>query len=225
MFKLFGGNGKETAPGKRVELDVREQLRNKQEPFQLIMDTVKTLQKGDTFVLHATFKPTPLLGLMKVKGFTHEVEQLDKDHWVVTFRHKSNRDGNPEDGEAAAASPAPGNATATPAGSGHAAAASTTDDANSHPGATATDHAHADLHAEPAQASGTVYELDNRGLEPPNPMIRTLKKLEQAKPGDTVRIHNDRVPMFLIEELNALGYPFEVDEQPDGSAKVAIHKR
>ena len=89
MFKLFGGGNKETKPGKRIELDVREQLRNKQEPFQLIMDTVKTVGKEDVFILHATFKPTPLLGLMKVKGFTNEVEQLEKDHWVVTFRHKS----------------------------------------------------------------------------------------------------------------------------------------
>jgi len=217
MFKLFGGGSKETAPGKRVELDVREQLRNKQEPFQLIMDTVKTLEKGDTFVLHATFKPTPLLGLMKVKGFTHEIEQLEKDHWVVTFRHKSNKDESPEDAAA------DGEAAATPAEAAHAtsAKASTAEDANSQPGATAT----ANANTEPSQAAGTVYELDNRGLEPPNPMIRTLKKLEQAKPGDTVRIHNDRVPMFLIEELNTLGYPFEVDEQPDGSAKVAIHKR
>ena len=56
-------------------------------------------------------------------------------------------------------------------------------------------------------------------------MIRTLSKLDKANPGDIVRIHNDRVPMFLIEELNQLGYPFEVEEQEDGSAKVSIHKR
>lgn len=178
MFKFFGGGNKSAKPGKRVELDVREQLRNKQEPFQLIMDTVKTVGKEDVFILHATFKPTPLLGLMKVKGFTSEVEQLEKDHWVVTFRHKSNK---AEGDEAAAQTSVP--------------------------------------------ATGTVYELDNRGLEPPNPMIRTLSKLEKAQPGDIVRIHNDRVPMFLIEELNQLGYPYEVEEQEDGSAKVSIHKR
>jgi len=201
MFNLFGGKSKEAAEGKRVELDVREQLRNKQEPFQLIMDTVKTLSKEDVFVLHATFKPTPLLGLMKVKGFTNEVEQLEKDHWVVTFRHKSNKDEDPEEAAGAAA-------PAESAGVADAARQQAPSE-----------------DAESGAATGTIYELDNRGLEPPNPMIRTLKKLEQAKPGDTVRIHNDRVPMFLIEELNGLGYPFEVHEQPDGSAKVDIHKR
>ena len=52
-----------------VELDVRPHLRKKLEPFQLIMDTVKTLGPDDIFVLHATFKPTPLLGVLKMKGF------------------------------------------------------------------------------------------------------------------------------------------------------------
>jgi tRNA 2-thiouridine synthesizing protein A len=70
-----------------------------------------------------------------------------------------------------------------------------------------------------------VTELDNRGLEPPQPMIRTLKALEESNPGDLVNIHNDRVPMFLIEELRNLGYPFEVDPQTDGSAKISICKR
>src|SRR5690606_6161505 len=71
-----------------VELDVREQLRNKLEPFQLIMDTVKKLKKDELFILHATFKPTPLLGVLKLKGFVNKVEQRDKDHWVVTFVNK-----------------------------------------------------------------------------------------------------------------------------------------
>src|SRR5690606_27218966 len=68
-----------------VELDVRPYLRKKLEPFQLIMDTVKSLGPEDTFVLHATFNPTPLLGIMKMKGFAYKAEPLAKDHWRVTF--------------------------------------------------------------------------------------------------------------------------------------------
>lgn len=70
-----------------------------------------------------------------------------------------------------------------------------------------------------------IIELDNRGLEPPQPMIRTLSALERIRPGDEVHIHNDRLPVFLIEELNNLGYPFTVDEQQDGSVKVQIQKK
>lgn len=66
--------------------------------------------------------------------------------------------------------------------------------------------------------------LDNRGLEPPQPMMRTLAALERCKPGEVVLIHNDRVPVFLIEELNNLGCPFTVEDQADGTAKLRIEK-
>lgn len=69
-----------------------------------------------------------------------------------------------------------------------------------------------------------VTELDNRGLEPPQPMVRTLQALEDSRVGDQVKIHNDRLPMFLIEELQRLGYPYQVEHQEDGSAKVTIDK-
>jgi uncharacterized protein (DUF2249 family) len=173
--------------GRTVELDVRPHLKKKLEPFQLIMEQVKTLDKDDTFVLHATFKPTPLLALMKTKGFHNKVEKIGDEHWAVTFVHKSMKHLLKEEPAAEA------------------------DAAN--------DEVEADAPREPQ-----LHKLDNRGLEPPQPMVRTLAKLGNACSGDQVVIHNDRVPMFLIEELNTLGYPFEVDQQQDGSAIVTITK-
>jgi uncharacterized protein (DUF2249 family) len=170
-----------------IELDVRDQLRKKLEPFQLIMETVKTLRKEDTFVLHATFKPTPLLGLMRTKGFVNQVKHVGGDHWTVTFVHKSRKHEIASDTEAS------------------------------------SNEEECDASPEPKLAPQT-YELDNRGLEPPQPMIRTLKKLEEAQVGDHIIIHNDRVPMFLIEELNTLGYKYDVEGLADGSARVSIHK-
>ncbi|WP_412968635.1 DUF2249 domain-containing protein [Fredinandcohnia sp. 179-A 10B2 NHS] len=70
---------------KVVELDVREDIKNKLEPFQKIMEAIKTLESGDVFILHAPFKPTPLFTVLKAKGFTNEAEQIDKKHWKVTF--------------------------------------------------------------------------------------------------------------------------------------------
>lgn len=71
---------------KVVELDVREDLKNKQEPFQKIMQAIDGLDStGDTFILHATFKPTPLLGVFGSKGFSNEVEEIAEDHWKITF--------------------------------------------------------------------------------------------------------------------------------------------
>ena len=176
-----------------VELDVRPHLRKKLEPFQLIMNTVKSLEKGDVFVLHATFKPTPLLGLMKTKGFVHQTEKAADDHWIVTFVHKKNKHRLEE--------------TRT--------RVDEPEDSLSNRSSTET----AVENGDP-----TITELDNRGLEPPQPMVRTLSALERSRPGDEVIIHNDRVPVFLIDELNNLGYRYTVEEQPDGSAKVRIQK-
>ncbi|MGG5253852.1 DUF2249 domain-containing protein [Neobacillus sp. SM06] len=73
---------------KTIELDVREDLNNKLEPFQKIMDAISGLGENDVFVLHATFKPVPLFAVMKAKGFTHEAEELEKKHWKITFTKK-----------------------------------------------------------------------------------------------------------------------------------------
>ncbi|MFC5465473.1 DUF2249 domain-containing protein [Lederbergia graminis] len=168
-----------------VELDVREQLKKKLEPFQLIMNTVKNLKEEDIFVLHATFKPTPLLGLLKMKGYVHKVEKIDKNHWVVSFVNKKYKhfleiDENMEVTKK--------------------------------------------KKMEAIDREPKIIELNNRGLEPPQPMMRTLAALDRSLPGDKVHIHNDRVPVFLIEELKRLGCPFDIDEQSDGSAKVKIQK-
>ena len=77
--------------GQMIELDVRPYMQKKIEPFKVIMDTVKALNKEDTLILHATIKPTPLFALMKTKGYVHKVEKLESDHWVVTFLHKSRK--------------------------------------------------------------------------------------------------------------------------------------
>lgn len=75
---------------KIVELDVRDDLKNKQEPFQKIMEAVQSLdQVGDVFILHAIFEPVPLLTVFKSKGFNNEVEKMAEDHWKITFTKTS----------------------------------------------------------------------------------------------------------------------------------------
>ncbi|MFD2445802.1 DUF2249 domain-containing protein [Bacillus sp. CGMCC 1.16607] len=70
---------------KIIELDVREDLNNKLEPFQKIMSAISGLKENDVFILHAPFIPGPLFAVMKAKGFTHKAEELEKKHWKVTF--------------------------------------------------------------------------------------------------------------------------------------------
>jgi tRNA 2-thiouridine synthesizing protein A len=67
--------------------------------------------------------------------------------------------------------------------------------------------------------------LDNRGLEPPQPMMRTLAALENLEAGQTLVIINDRRPMFLFEQLDELGYLYLTEQQEDGSYKVTISRK
>ncbi|SEQ43435.1 TusA-related sulfurtransferase [Virgibacillus subterraneus] len=66
--------------------------------------------------------------------------------------------------------------------------------------------------------------IDNRGLEPPQPMMRTLKTLDKMENGTSFSIINDRRPLFLYEELNDRGYQHDTEEQEDGSFKITITK-
>lgn len=66
--------------------------------------------------------------------------------------------------------------------------------------------------------------LDNRGLEPPQPMMRTLAALTNMKDDETLTIINDRRPMFLYEQLEELGYQHRTEQQEDGSFKIEIFR-
>lgn len=73
--------------------------------------------------------------------------------------------------------------------------------------------------ARPAEATaGTaVQEIDARGLEPPEPLIRILNALETLPAGGTLRAHTDREPCHLFNEATQRGFRHESREQADGS--------
>ncbi len=68
-----------------VDLDVRPILRKGGEPFSLIMDTVDQVPSGSVFRLRATFKPLPLFGVLKMKGWDHWIEFGIGDDWRIWF--------------------------------------------------------------------------------------------------------------------------------------------
>lgn len=47
--------------------------------------------------------------------------------------------------------------------------------------------------------------LDNRGLTPPEPMMRVLEALEGLEAGAVLEVYNDREPAFLYPELEDRG--------------------
>ncbi|HEY7895201.1 MAG TPA: DUF2249 domain-containing protein [Gemmatimonadaceae bacterium] len=57
-----------------------------------------------------------------------------------------------------------------------------------------------------------VVQLDVRGLEPPEPLLRTLEALESLPAGSTLVQVNARVPQVLLPILAERGFAYEIDE-------------
>ncbi|MEH2570810.1 DUF2249 domain-containing protein [Bradyrhizobium sp. AZCC 1708] len=77
-----------------------------------------------------------------------------------------------------------------------------------------------------APASGTsdfddwpepIVRLDNRDLEPPEPMVRILAAAEKLGPGETLSALLRREPVFLFPQLEKRGYHWLGGFSPDGA--------
>ena len=153
-----------------IDVDVRPILRAGGEPFSTIMAALDRLQGDEGLRLYATFKPTPLFGVMADKGFTHSERELDGGEWEVLFT---------PGGTAPAKSPPPSQVS--------------------------------DAWPEP------VIRLDNRDLDPPEPMVRILGAAETLRPGETLSALLRREPLFLFPHLEKRGYRWLGGFTPDGS--------
>lgn len=69
-----------------------------------------------------------------------------------------------------------------------------------------------------------VRILDVRGLEPPEPMIRTLEALEALPEDQTLVQLNVRVPEFLLPQLEERGFAYEIREQSADLVRVFIRR-
>ena len=94
---------------RRVVLDVRDQVRAGEEPFQRIMQAVMSLRDDQVFILYNIFEPIPLYGVLAQRGFTHWTQKRGPEDWCITFYRA---------GAQATAAPAPPTASrpAAPAG-------------------------------------------------------------------------------------------------------------
>jgi uncharacterized protein (DUF2249 family) len=69
----------------------------------------------------------------------------------------------------------------------------------------------------PEAAGGRVVDVDARGLEPPQPLVKILESLAQLPAGAELRARTDRRPMHLYAQLEERGFRGETEEQTDGS--------
>lgn len=163
-----------------ITLDVRPILRAGGEPFADIMKAVASLAPGQGLKLLATFRPVPLFSVMAGNGFEHSARELPEGDWEVLFTPRN---------DAGVATALPENAPAKPPARARQGAAS----------------------AEPGEADDSAWptaclSLDNRGLLPPEPLVRTLEAVEGLAVGEVLEIWNDRDPRFLYPELTARGH-------------------
>jgi uncharacterized protein (DUF2249 family) len=76
----------------------------------------------------------------------------------------------------------------------------------------------------PEAASDGVVVLDVRGMEPPEPMLRTLKALETLPADHTLVQINVKEPRFLLPQLTERGFAYDVREQEPGLVRVFIRR-
>lgn len=200
-----------TTPEDRiVDLDVRQDLREGREPFRRIMDARKSLPSGGVLRLRAIFEPVPLYRVMAKQGFAHWTERFDDDDWRVWFYPAPERGAQLPDESAGDGDRAAGRAR--PKGADVAGAADPADAVDGPPDAGGLD----------ATTDDDVVVLDVRGLEPPEPMVRTLEALERLARGETLVQINVRVPRFLLPRLEERGFAYEIREQDGDLVRVFI---
>lgn len=153
--------------------------------------------------LRATFEPTPLITLLGRRGYLFESAEHEPEDWTVWFWR-----GSDEGTMALGRVPADGGRVRSALGDV--------------PGVPTPQMERGEAAVE--QMAGDVL-LDVRGLEPPEPMVRTLAALEALAPGRRLVQVNVRVPQFLLPILAERGFDWEVDETVSGRVLVSIRRR
>ncbi|HET9983780.1 MAG TPA: DUF2249 domain-containing protein [Longimicrobiales bacterium] len=188
-------------PALVVDLDVRPELRRGEEPFSKIMAARRSLPEGGVLRLRATFEPVPLYAVLGKQGLGHWTERFADDDWRVWFY--------PEESAGRADAAPAVRAAGPPAGSAPQGAPAASAGAPDAP--------------RPAPEDDVVV-LDVRGLEPPEPMQRTLEALATLPPGKTLVQINVREPRFLLPLLTERGWTYEVRPQGDELVRTFIRR-
>lgn len=93
-----------------------------------------------------------------------------------------------------------------------------------HDDAAAASHRDVPASGTPSE-DGDMIVLDVRGLEPPEPMVRTLEALAEMPRGKTLVQINVRIPQYLLPKLAERGFVYEVKEQGPDLVRLFIRHR
>jgi tRNA 2-thiouridine synthesizing protein A len=79
--------------------------------------------------------------------------------------------------------------------------------------------------AEDRPAQAAEVRIDVRGLEPPEPMERTLAALESLPAGASLVVTHHRNPLLLLPTLDERGFEHESRELAGDLWEIRIRKR
>jgi uncharacterized protein (DUF2249 family) len=74
-------------------------------------------------------------------------------------------------------------------------------------------------------SADTYLVVDARGLEPPEPMARTLEALDRLPFGQRMLLLIHREPHLLLQVLERNGYDARCESDADGGFRVVIWQR
>lgn len=70
----------------------------------------------------------------------------------------------------------------------------------------------------------TDLVVDVRGLEPPQPMVAVLERLDTLGPGQTLVVVHERRPLFLYPQLEERGFEHDTEEVEPGVVHIRIRR-
>jgi uncharacterized protein (DUF2249 family) len=189
-----------------ITLDVREAIRQGREPFARIMQAVAELKASQDLLLIAPFKPAPLFSVLAAQGFSHNAKETATGDWEVRFTRSQPTSASPVESERGHSCP-PVQPPPSPKQAG-----TPRQGVHSNAGTESTP-----APKRPACSGTPVLDVDARGLEPPQPLVKILEAVETLPAGAHLRAHTDRRPMHLYAHLEERGFAGETEEQSDGS--------
>lgn len=69
-----------------------------------------------------------------------------------------------------------------------------------------------------------VIRMDNRGLSPPEPLLRILAACDELGAGDRIEAEMDRRPIFLFPELDDRGFSYDCVEREGGDYLLTVNR-
>lgn len=79
--------------------------------------------------------------------------------------------------------------------------------------------------SSPGPAEVLELEVDTRGLEPPQPLVKVLEAVANLPQGVTLLARTDRRPMHLYAQLEERGFQSDTEEAPDGSFITYVRRK